>query len=284
MAGEKLSQIAATLADWGPNDLIYVAEETSPGVFDKRKAPRTVLDPMLVRAPEVNSTAAGVGAGLAVTTGYHNVFFGRDAGLVNTTGINNIFIGFQAGRSNAITSDNVCIGNKAGQALVSGAGDNVFVGSYAGYSVTSGGKNSFFGTACAGSVTTGENNSCFGSNSGDTITTGGGNICIGRAATGPTSGSNNIIVGTSITVPVAANSNQLTIGNLIFGTGLDGTGTTVSSGNIGIGVPTPLAKLHIVSGGAIRLGNAAVAGIVIPTHTITFQDSTGTVYRVPCLV
>jgi len=77
----------------------------------------------------------------------------------------------------------------------------------------------------------------------------------------------------------------MTIGNLIFGTGIDGTGTSVSSGNIGIGVPTPLAKLHIVAGGAIRLGNAAVAsGALANTHTLTIQDSGGNVYRLLCLV
>lgn len=35
---------------------------------------------------------------------------------------------------------------------------------------------------------------------------------------------------------------------------------------------------------ALKLGNAAVAGAVVPTHTVTIQDSTGTTYRVPCLV
>lgn len=36
--------------------------------------------------------------------------------------------------------------------------------------------------------------------------------------------------------------------------------------------------------GALKLGNAAVAATPTPTHTITIQDSTGTTYRIPCVV
>jgi len=35
---------------------------------------------------------------------------------------------------------------------------------------------------------------------------------------------------------------------------------------------------------AIRLGNAAVAATPVPTHTLTLQDSTGTTYRIPCVI
>jgi hypothetical protein len=43
-------------------------------------------------------------------------------------------------------------------------------------------------------------------------------------------------------------SNSLNIGNLIFGTGVDGTNTTVSSGNIGIGTPTPSERFTVFNG------------------------------------
>lgn len=42
--------------------------------------------------------------------------------------------------------------------------------------------------------------------------------------------------------------------------------------------------VRLENGVALRLGNAAVSGTVTPTHTITLQDSTGTTYRIPCLV
>lgn len=42
--------------------------------------------------------------------------------------------------------------------------------------------------------------------------------------------------------------------------------------------------ITIASGRQIKLGNAAVAATPTPTHTLTIKDSTGTVYRIPCVV
>lgn len=42
--------------------------------------------------------------------------------------------------------------------------------------------------------------------------------------------------------------------------------------------------LAAAAGVELQLGNAAAAGAVTPTHTVTLRDSTGTLYRVPCLV
>lgn len=42
--------------------------------------------------------------------------------------------------------------------------------------------------------------------------------------------------------------------------------------------------LAILSGAYLQLGNAAVAATPTPTHTLTVRDSTGTVYRIPCVV
>ncbi len=60
-----------------------------------------------------------------------------------------------------------------------------------------------------------------------------------------TSGSNNIVIGYDVDAPSATASNQMTIGNLIFGTTIDGTGTTVSTGSIGIGDASPDARFDI---------------------------------------
>jgi hypothetical protein len=42
--------------------------------------------------------------------------------------------------------------------------------------------------------------------------------------------------------------------------------------------------LTMAAGNALQLGNAAVAGAVVPTHSVTIKDSAGVTYRVPCLV
>jgi hypothetical protein len=79
-------------------------------------------------------------------------------------------------------------------------------------------------------------------------TRGHGNIGFGyRAGDNILYGDNNIMIGYAIEAPSANGDGQLNIGNLIYGTGVDGTGSTVSSGKIGIGVKTPTHKLHLVS-------------------------------------
>ncbi len=65
---------------------------------------------------------------------------------------------------------------------------------------------------------------------------------------------------TQFAIRTAANSGQV-----LFGGALNVTGLTTLTG-------------------ALKLGNAAVAGVVVPTHTITVQDSTGTTYRIPVLI
>ncbi|MBL8000104.1 MAG: hypothetical protein JNL32_15895, partial [Candidatus Kapabacteria bacterium] len=49
----------------------------------------------------------------------------------------------------------------------------------------------------------------------------------------------------------------LVIGNLIYGTGINGTGTTLSSGNIGLSVTSPATKLHVA--GSIRIDTSAAS-------------------------
>ena len=58
-----------------------------------------------------------------------------------------------------------------------------------------------------------------------------------------TSGSHNIYMG-SYAIGNAGQSNQFSIGNVIYGSGM-GTGG-VSNGMVGIGTMTPAAKLQVV--------------------------------------
>jgi hypothetical protein len=53
------------------------------------------------------------------------------------------------------------------------------------------------------------------------------------------------LIGYDINGQAADSKNTLSIGNLIFGTGINGTGTTVSSGNLGIAEPNPETAIEL---------------------------------------
>lgn len=73
-----------------------------------------------------------------------------------------------------------------------------------------------------------------------------GNILLGDSAGyNLTTGINNIIIGKKSHVYRPTNSNQLTIGNIIYGTGLSDNGTSIGNGSIGIGLNNPSSKLHV---------------------------------------
>ncbi|MFM9106868.1 MAG: tail fiber domain-containing protein, partial [Chloroflexota bacterium] len=81
--------------------------------------------------------------------------------------------------------------------------------------------------------------------------TGSGNVGVGRkAGYALETGSRNIVIGDQAEVPDAAGDGQLSIGNLIYGAGMDGTGQTASGGNVGIGRSDPAYRLDVA--GAIR--------------------------------
>ena len=61
-------------------------------------------------------------------------------------------------------------------------------------------------------------------------------------------------------------------------------GTWAIPGAIGATTPNAGTFTDVTLSGALKLGNAAVAETPTPTHTVTLKDSTGAVYRVPCLV
>ena len=165
--------------------------------------------------------------------GYRTIAIGDLAGNSFNTGFGNVFIGNDAANNLSTSSGSVVIGDLAAGANFGGmsGGDMVIVGSRAGYSLESGGNNGVM----------------IGAFAGENVTTGGGNILMGyRAGDNITDGYGNIVIGYEIDTPSASTFQTLNIGNLIFGTGIDGTGTTTSSGNIGIGTSTPNNRIQVV--------------------------------------
>lgn len=189
------------------------------------------------------------GAGNLTMTGTQNTAMGMSALGVNTTGNYNTAMGLAALNSNTTGESNTAYGRAALNNNISGS-YNIAVGMLALYSNTA------------------SNNTAVGYGSGTVLTSGANNILLGyQSGDNLTTGANNIILGYDIDAPLASSANTLNIGNLIFGTGINGTGTTLSSGNIGIGTTSPYAKLSVVG--------EVVASYFTATSTATSTAANG---------
>lgn len=201
-------------------------------------------------------TYVGYQSGFKAASGSdYNTMLGYAAGWSNTTGLRNTFIGASAADNNTTGSENLAAGYFAAERNAS-ATSTVALGAWAGYG--SGGfyynqGSTYLGAAAGYSAQSGSDyNTLLGYNSGYGVTTGARNVLIGPSTIAAsynqvTTGSNNIAIGNDVAVPSATANNQLVIGNLIYGTGLDGTGSTVSTGNVGIGTSTPWGKLSVLA-------------------------------------
>jgi hypothetical protein len=231
--------------------------------------------------------AIGINAGQR-NTGAGNQLLGYDAGTYNSGDFNTL-IGTEAGFNNS-GDYNIILGEYAGRSN-SGFGNN-FIGGWAGYNNT-GNYNDMIGyfagyeknatsTVILGTYAAGSsagpvdnilNSTIIGYSAGYEIQSGAdNNILLGyQAADSLTTGANNIIIGYDVEAPSNTADGQLNIGNLLFGTGIDGTGTTLSSGNIGIGTTSPTQKLTVSGNlrltGALydSLNSAGTNGMVLQT-------------------
>lgn len=171
-----------------------------------------------------NNNAFGSSVLKANTTGANNFGFGASALLSNTTGGENVAFGTSAGRFNTIGNHNFYFGTNSGRNNVNGSG-NIGIGFQ---SLTGVSGNSF------------SNNTAIGDQSGNGLTIGSNNVFIGyNNGFSATTASNDILIGYNLALPSSTTSNYMSLGNMIFGTGIDGTGTTVSAGKIGIGIAAP---------------------------------------------
>lgn len=176
-----------------------------------------------------------------------------------------IFADYTPNRDNLIFSDGM--NNWAG---VLGL-DNFGVGSGALYSLYAGNHNHAIGAAAGGILTDGEHNELIGRAAGGSLVNGSGNIIIGAYSDisasssgnvllgynqqGPTTGGQHVLIGYNVESVHPTANGELSIQNAIFGVGNTAGTTSISTGNIGLYVQSPTARLHLPAGAAAA-GNA----------------------------
>jgi hypothetical protein len=179
------------------------------------------------------------------TSGNNNAGIGYEALMKNTTGYGNSSLGAYALRLNETGRYNSAIGNNSLYKNTIGY-QNTALGASALYSNTSGVSNCAVGSSALLDNVSGNNNTVVGAFSLRNNTSGDKNLALGYSvASNLTTGSNNIIIGSDISALSATGSNTLNIGNLVFANDLDGVDSTLSTGNVGIGVKNPSAKLEV---------------------------------------
>jgi hypothetical protein len=207
----------------------------------------------------IYSTYIGNGAGASNVNGSYNAMVGVSAGQFNVTGGGDVLMGYRAGYANTSGSSNSAFGHQSGYNNTSGSANSSF-GSGAGSANYTGSNNTYIGASAGASASliTGSNNVFLGYQSGVNLSSGSNNLILSTATSSTavsniTTGSQNILIGNNISLPSATANGQLNIGNIIYGTGVTGTVSTVSSANIGIGTSSPTAQLHTT--GTVRFSN-----------------------------
>ncbi len=198
-----------------------------------------------------------LGSSTAKMTGYNNFAAGRQALYSNTTGSFNNALGLSALYSNTTGKYNNAFGadsTTAGGSLsnnTTGSYNNALGGSTLAQNTT-GSNNNAFGNGALINNTTGSNNNALGSHAGGNlgyIATSSGNIFLGAfAGQNQAQGDNNIFIGYDSQVASTTGSNQLSIGNLIYGLNT-ATGANVATGTVGIGTTSPRSTLTIQGSG-----------------------------------
>jgi len=172
-------------------------------------------------------------------TGSNNIALGQDSINDNGSGSNNIGIGYGTLFTNQAKAGSIAIGYEAmyyaDNTVTAGSSYNTAIGYQALKGSTTAGNNTGTGNTVLGyqsgtAITSGSNNTVVGFGAGDSITSSPSNTLIGYlAGQNLTTGSGfNIIIGSGVDAINATGTQQLNIGNTIFG---DLSTDSISIGN-----------------------------------------------------
>lgn len=228
-------------------------------------------DALFTNTTGEGNTAIGETAMLSNTTGDANTALGEAALYNNTIGDSNTGIGKSALANNTDGNNNTAVGHLSTFSN-STSDNNVAVGYNTLFTMTGGnGYNIAIGVASLFSLTTGQQNISVGTNTLFAVTTGARNLALGHeTGMNLTTGSRNIVIGNNVNAPAATSVDTLNIGNLIFGTNVDGTLSVLSTGSIGIGTTTPKGanvKLHIARNSNADTNWIAIVPLVVEDTT-----------------
>ncbi|MCZ8197116.1 MAG: hypothetical protein O9267_05885 [Flavobacterium sp.] len=215
---------------------------TSTGNRNTSFGANTLLTPS---ATGIRNVAIGTNVLTTSSTGNLNVAIGESSMFSNTTGNNNTAVGAGSLFSSLLGVANTAIGRQALTALN-------------GISGSQGSNNTAVGYEAIRNSQTGQQNTAVGREALRNNLVGDSNVAIGYQSGKDNTGSKNITIGSGSEVPVLANSDQLSIGNVIYGT----TMTSTAAGKIGIGESNPNAKLQITS--SSQASPAITDGVIIP--------------------
>jgi len=226
------------------------------------------------------NTGVGYRALLSNTTGGGNCAFGPQAAYGNKTGSNNAAFGYAALASDTTGSSNSAFGT---QALFKTVGaQNTGIGNAAAYYSTSGNNNTSVGHYASFNLSTGENNTTLGTFAGQYLYASSNNVYLGYGAGDQylhNAGDKNLLVGYRAFPAVYTGSNQLNLGNVLWGSGCSGTGQT-AAGSLSVGVTAPdasaLLDLTSTTKGLLlpRMTTAQINAIATPAAGLTIYNTT----------
>lgn len=283
---DNLADSSLTLTDY-----VYRKANTTAGIGYLNGSTK------MFQAGDIYHTFFGIGAGAVNTLGESVTFIGGNAGNSNTTGTNNTYVGYLSGSTGTTGGSNTAVGYASLYNQTTGTSNTAFgvnavrlnasgaaasnsgFGSGALYDIVAGNDGNTAVGYRAGQGFRGDYNTLIGNDAGyhsASATVGDYNIFIGYS-NGLAAGSgadNNILIGKALELQSSTGDNQLSIGNLIMGQGVQGTGTTISTGTIGIGIAPTTTSIF-----TLAASTTAKSQMNLPTGTAPTSPVDGDIWR-----